>query len=75
MTAKESADNLQNCLWTIKMLAEALVEDDSRQGSSPEAILSIRATAGIHDAIRLIADMADEKCEDLKGYVPQLRHV
>ncbi|MDD0972998.1 hypothetical protein [Pseudomonas fontis] len=61
MTPNERANLLKNCLWTLEMLSDALIENDDCHGSIPEPQLTFRMTAGIHHAMRIISGVASEQ--------------
>ncbi len=56
---------LQDCIWTLELLTEVLDHNDLRQECGPEAQLSFRCVAGVHDAIRIISRLAAEHCGKL----------
>lgn len=66
MSPKYHAARLQDCLQTIQMLGEALADNDDCQGCEPGPQLTIRGVAGMHGAIRLIARMASDECDQIK---------
>ncbi|TDF85199.1 hypothetical protein [Pseudomonas sp. H9] len=65
MTPTKRVNRLQGYLWTLELLGEALVNNDSYEGSIPPPQLTVRTKAGVHDAIRIIAGQASQECRDL----------
>lgn len=69
MTAIERATLLREYLWTLELLSEALVNNDSFEGSIPEPQLTVRTKAGSHDAVKIIAGQASEMCAALMAQI------
>lgn len=67
MTDHEHIATLQRYVWTLELLGESLVHHDERLECDHQLQLSFRATAGIHQAIKIISRLAGEQCGKLLG--------
>lgn len=65
MTDHERITTLQSYVWTLELLGESLVQHDEQLEGEHQPQLSFRATAGIHQAIRIISRLASEQCGKL----------
>ncbi|MBF8721537.1 hypothetical protein [Pseudomonas guariconensis] len=65
MTDNEHIATLQRYVWTLELLGESLVHHDEQLECDHQPQLSFRATAGIHQAIRIISRLAGEQCGKL----------
>lgn len=61
MTDHERLTLIQTHLWTLELLGEALVQHDELLECEHNPQLTFRNTAGIHQAIRSISQMAGEQ--------------
>lgn len=66
MTEHERIATLQSYVWTLELLGESLVHHE-RLECDHQPPLSFRATAGIHQAIKIISRLAGEQCGKLLG--------
>ncbi|MEG9624222.1 hypothetical protein [Pseudomonas guariconensis] len=67
MTNHERLTTLQSYVWTLELLGESLVQRDEQLECEHEPQLSFRASAGIHQAIKIISRLASEQCGKLLG--------
>lgn len=67
MTDHERLTTLQSYVWTLELLGESLVQRDEQLECEHEPQLSFRASAGIHQAIKIISRLASEQCGKLLG--------
>ncbi|WP_323114032.1 hypothetical protein [Pseudomonas guariconensis] len=67
MTEHERLSTLQRYVWTLELLGESLVQRDEQLECEHEPQLSFRATAGIHQAIKIISRLASKQCGKLMG--------
>lgn len=58
MTDQERLSTIQRYAWTLELLGEALVQHD-------EVLECEHNPAGIHQAIRIISQLASEQCGKL----------
>ncbi|WEJ20922.1 hypothetical protein N0B28_22050 [Pseudomonas sp. SD17-1] len=65
MTNQERLSTIQRYAWTLELLGEALVQHDEVLECEHNPQLSFRNTAGIHQAIRIISQLASEQCGKL----------
>lgn len=65
MTLHERLSSIQEFVWTIELLGEALVQLDEFQENDDQPLLNMRGTAGIHQAIRTLSRQAGEMCGGL----------
>lgn len=65
MTDQERLSTIQRYAWTLELLGEALVQHDEVLECEHNPQLSFRNTAGIHQAIRIISQLASEQCGKL----------
>ncbi len=65
MTNQERLSTIQRYAWTLELLGEALVQHDEVLECEHYPQLSFRNTAGIHQAIRIISQLASEQCGKL----------
>lgn len=65
MTDQHHLSTLQRYTWTLELLGEALVQHDEVLECEHNPQLSFRNTAGIHQAIRIISQLASEQCGKL----------
>lgn len=65
MTTYDRAEELRHYLWTLEILGEVLVNNDSFEGSVAEPQLTVRTLSGVHEAIRILARHAGEKCGEM----------
>jgi hypothetical protein len=62
MTDQERLSTIQSYAWTLELLGEALAQHDEMLECEHNPHLSFRNTAGIHQAIRIISQLASEQC-------------
>ncbi|AXO89927.1 hypothetical protein DZC75_18655 [Pseudomonas parafulva] len=67
MTDREHLSTLQSYVWTLELLGEALVQHDEVLECEHNPQLSVRNTAGIHQAIRIISQLASEQFAKLEA--------
>lgn len=67
MTESRSIAKVRSHVWTLELLAEALVHNDGAVESEQPVTLSHRHRAGIHQAIKIISQLAAEQCGKLIG--------
>jgi len=67
MTNQERLSTIQSYAWTLELLGEALVQHDDAIEGEHNPHLTLRNTAGIHQAMRIISRLAAEQCGKLKG--------
>lgn len=65
MTDHERIATLQSYVWTLELLSESPVSHDERLECDHQPQPSFRATAGIHQAIRIISRLAGDQCGKL----------
>ncbi|WP_313738531.1 hypothetical protein [Pseudomonas sp.] len=65
MTDQEQLSKIQSYAWTLELLSEALIEHDEVLECDPDAPSTLRKTAGIHQAIKIISQLAGEQCGKL----------
>ena len=65
MTNQERLSTIQSYAWTLELLGEALVQHDDVLECEHNPQLSLRNTAGIHQAMRIISRLAAEQCGKL----------
>jgi len=53
---------VQSYIWTLELLGEALIQHDETLECGEDPHPSLRKTAGIHQAIRIISRLAGEAC-------------
>ena len=66
MTDREHLSTLQSYVWTLELLGEALVQHDEVLECEHNPQLSVRNTAGIHQAVRIISRLASEQFAKLE---------
>lgn len=62
MTDRERLSTIQSYAWTLELLGEALAQQDDLLECEHNPQLSVRSTAGIHQAIRIITRLMAEQC-------------
>ena len=62
MTNLERLSTIQSYVWTLELLGEALVQHYEMLECEHNPHLSFRNMAGIHQAIRIISQLASEQC-------------
>ena len=62
MTDLERLSTIQSYAWTLELLGEALVQHDEMLECEHNPQPSLRNTAGIHQAIRIISRLASGQC-------------
>nr|WP_314487879.1 hypothetical protein [uncultured Pseudomonas sp.] len=65
MTDQEQLSKIQSYVWTLELLSEALIERDEALECDSDALPALRKTAGIHQAIKIISQLAGEECGKL----------
>lgn len=62
MTHNERLASIQEYVWTLELLAEALVVFDENLENGGQPLLNMRCYAGIHQAVRTLIRQAGELC-------------
>ena len=65
MVHQEELSKIQSYVWTLELLGEALIGHDESLECNPDAPPAFRTTAGIHQAIKIISQLAGEQCAKL----------
>lgn len=65
MTNQQRLSTIQSYTWTLELLGEALVFHGDILECEHNPQLTLRNTAGIHQAIRIISRLAAEQCGKL----------
>ncbi|MBJ9976789.1 hypothetical protein IAE35_10615 [Pseudomonas sp. S75] len=73
MTDRERLSSIQYYIWTLELLGEALTQHDEVLECEHNPRLSLRNTASIHQAMRIIRRLASEEFGKLEAMKEEVR--